>query len=38
MLSTPLGNIKVFTDDTEIEYEAKWFEYIKLPVKDWSRR
>ncbi len=34
MLSTPFGNIKVFADGTEIEYEAKWFEYIKPPVKD----
>ena len=34
MLSTPFGNIKVFADDTEIEYEVEWFEYIKPPVKD----
>lgn len=34
MLSTPFGNIKIFADDTEIEYEVEWFEYIKPPVKD----
>ena len=34
MLKTPFGTIKVFADDTEIEYEAKCFEYIKPPVKD----
>lgn len=34
MLSTPFGMIKVLADDTEIEYEAKWFEYTKPPVKD----
>ena len=34
MLCTPFGNIRVFVDDTEIEYEAKYFVYIKPPVKD----
>lgn len=34
MLSTPLGNIRVFLEDAEIEYEAEWFEYVKSPVKD----
>ena len=34
MLNTPFGMVKILADDMEIEYEAKWFEYIKPPVKD----